>query len=400
MDVSMADRLRRLPRFVMMETRRRANEARARGIDVISLDVGEPDQPMPPHVVAALVRASADSSSHGHPTAGAWGMPAFRTAVAARYASRYGVALDPVTEVVTLMGSKEANHHLAMALLEAGNIALVPDPAYPAYAPNAVLAGAEVRTVPLRPERDYLVDFDAIRADVARRARVLWLSYPNNPTAAVAPLEFFAAAVEFARRNDVLLVSDNPYSEIAFDGVVPPSILEVDGAKEVAVELNSLSKTYNMARLRIGMAVGNAEVIAAVAAVKENVDSGPFDAVQYAGIAALEGPQDVVEQNAAVYARRRDIAMGGLRAAGLRASPPMATFYVWAQVPAGISSAEYAQSLLDRAGVVVIPGSAYGERGEGYVRISLAAVADDRLREAMDRLVGASDHLANVRVAN
>ena len=399
MDVHRADRLQRLPRFPMMETRRRVDEARARGIDVISLGVGEPDQPMAPHVVAALVRASADSSTHGYPTGGAWGMPAFRTAVAARYACRYGVTLDPATEVLALLGSKEANHFLALALLDAGDIALVPDPGYPAYAPNAVLAGADVRTVPLRPERDYLVDFDAIPADVARRARVLWLSYPNNPTAAVAPLDFYATAVAFARRNDVLLVSDNPYSEIAFDGVVPPSILEIEGAKDVAIEFNSLSKTYNMAGLRIGMAVGNAEVVAAMAAVKEHVDCGPFDAVQYAGIAALDGPQDIIEQNAAVYARRRAIAMNGLMAAGLRASTPSATFYVWAQVPGGMSSAEFAQSLLDRTGVAVIPGSAYGGGGEGHVRISLA-VADERLREAMGRLVAVSDRLRVVPSAD
>ena len=394
MDVHRADRLQRIPRFPMMETRRRVDEARARGIDVISLGVGEPDQPMPPHVVAALVRASADSSSHRYPTGGAWGMPAFRMAVAARYASRYGVTLDPATEVLALLGSKEANHHLALALLDAGDIALIPDPGYPAYAPNAMLAGADVRTVPLRPERDYLVDLDAIPADVAGRARVLWLSYPNNPTAAVAPLDFYAAAVAFARRNDVLLVSDNPYSEIAFDGVVPPSILEVDGAKEVAIEFNSLSKTYNMAGVRIGMAVGNADVVAAMAAMKENVDCGPFDAAQYAAIAALDGPQDVIEQNAAVYARRRAIAMDGLMAAGLRASRPRATFYVWAEVPAGISSAEFARSVLDRTGVVVVPGSAYGDGGEGYVRISLA-VADERLREAMGRLVASTRIVIN-----
>jgi LL-diaminopimelate aminotransferase len=326
-------------------------------------------------------------------------MPAFRSAVAARYAWRLGVELDPATEVVALIGSKEANHHLAMALLEAGDIALVPDPGYPAYAASAVLAGAEVWKVPLRAERDHLVDFGAIPADVARRARVLWLNYPNNPTAAVAPIDFYAAAVAFARRHDVLLVSDNPYSEIAFDGVVPASILEVDGAKDVAIELNSLSKTYNMAGLRIGMAVGNSEVVAALAAVKEHVDSGPFDAVQYAGIAALDGPQDVVEQNVAVYTRRRAIAMDGLMAAGLRASPPKATFYIWAEVPAGMSSAEFARSLLDRTGVVVVPGSAYGGGGEGHIRLSLA-VADGRLREAMGRLVAVSDRLGTVPVAD
>ena len=368
-------------------------------MDVINLAGDEPDQPMPPHVVAALVRASADSSSHGYPTGGAWGMPAFRTAVAARYARRYGVELDPATEVLTLIGSKEAHHHLAMALLDAGDIALVPDPGYPAYAPNAVLAGAEVWMVRLRAERDHLIDFDAIPTAVARRARVLWLNYPNNPTAAVAPIDFYAEAVAFARRHDVVLVSDNPYSEIAFDGVVPPSILEVEGAKDVAIELNSLSKTYNMAGLRIGMAVGNPEVVAALAAVKENVDSGPFDAVQYAGIAALDGPQDIVEQNVAVYARRRAIAMDGLMAAGLRASLPKATFYVWAEVPAGIPSAEFARSLLDRTGVVVVPGSAYGRGGEGHVRLSLA-VSDDRLREAMGRLVAVSDRLGAVPLAD
>jgi LL-diaminopimelate aminotransferase len=399
LDVQKADRLNRLPRFALTETRRRVREARERGVDVISLGVGDPDQPTPPHVVAALVRAAADQSTRGYPTGEVRGMPAFREAVAARYATRYGVALDPATEVMALLGSKEGNHHVAMALLDPGDAALVPDPSFPAYAPNALLAGASVETVPLRAERDYLIDFDGIPADVAAQARILWLNYPNNPTAAVAPLDFYATAVEFARRNEVLLISDNPYSEIAFDGVVPPSILEVEGAKDVAIEFNSLSKTYNMAGFRIGMAVGNPDVVGAIAQVKENVDSGMFDAIQYAGIAALEGPQDVIEQNAVAYGRRRAVAIDGLRAAGLWTSTPQATFYVWARIPAGISSAEFAESLFDLTGVVVIPGPAYGVQGEGYIRISLA-VADDRLHEAMDRLVAVSDRLEPIAVAH
>ena len=388
-----ADRLKQLPPYLFAQIRQKIREAKERGIDVISLGVGDPDQPTPAHVVEALARAAADPANHQYPTDEEKGMLAFRRAVAGWYERRFGVRLDPETQVLALIGSKEGNHHLALAVLNPGDVALIPDPGYPAYLGSAIFAGAEVVRVPLRAEKDFLLDFDDIAPDVAARARVLWLNYPNNPTTAVAPLEFYQRAVDFARAHDLVLVSDNPYSEIAFDGVRTHSVLEAAGAFEVAVEFNSLSKPYNMTGWRIGMAVGNANLISAIAQVKENTDSGPFNPIQYAAIAALEGPQDVIQQNIAVYQRRRDLVVETLRSIGLSVDPPAATFYVWAPLPSGIKSIDFASRLLELAGVVVTPGIGYGLHGEGYIRLSLT-VPDTRLEEAMRRIRQAGPQLA------
>lgn len=392
MDVQKSKRLVELPPFLFMETRRRIAEAQARGVDVISLGIGDPDGPTPAHIIDALARAAADPANHKYPPGASRGMTAFREAVAARYHRRFGVQLDPGNEVLALIGSKEANLHLALGLLNPGDLAMVPDPGYPAYESSAILAGARTVRMPLRAANGFLPDFDAMLSVDATATKLVWLSYPNNPTTAVAPLEFFRRAVDFAHRYDVLLVNDNPYSEISFDGVRVPSILEVDGAKDVAIEFSSLSKTYNMAGWRLGMAVGNESALAAIRQVKENTDVGPFPAVQLAGVAALEGPQTAVAEQNAVYQRRRDRVIATLRGIGLDAEPPKATFYVWVALPDGVRSTEYAAALLDATGVVVTPGIGYGSQGEGYIRISLAT-PDDRLDEALHRISAAAERL-------
>lgn len=390
--VAKAERLNKLPPYLYVQIRKKVREAQERGVDVISLGVGDPDQPTPQHIIDALAKAANDPANHQYPTGEQKGMPAFRKTVAAWYARRFGVTLDPESEVLALIGSKEGNHHLALAVLNPGDTAIVPDPGYPAYLASAIFAGATVERVPLRAENKFLLDFDDVPADLAKRAKVIWLSYPNNPTTAVAPLDFWQRAVDWCKRNDVVLVSDNPYSEISYDGYVTTSALQAKGAKDVTVEFNSLSKPYNMTGWRLGMAVGNKDLIAAIDQVKENTDSGVFNAVQYAGIAALEGPQDIVERNIAVYKRRRDLVIETLRDIGLEVEPPKATFYIWAPTPRGTTSMEFAGRLLDLCGVVVTPGIGYGSLGEGFVRMSLST-PDKRLDEAMGRIRKVKDQL-------
>ncbi len=380
-----ADRLGKLPPYLFVQIRNKIREAKERGIDVISLGVGDPDQPTPGHVVQALQAAAEDPANHQYPTDEEKGMLRFRESVAGWYAERFGVRLDPEREVLALIGSKEGNHHLCLAALNPGDTAILPDPGYPAYFASAVFAGAVVERIPLRREDGWLPRFDQISEDLARRARLLFLCYPNNPTGAVAPLEFYQQAVDWAKRYDVILVNDNPYSEIAYDGYRTASILQANGAMDVAVEFNSLSKPYNMTGWRIGMAVGNPELIAGISQVKENTDSGIFNAIQYAGIAALEGPQEPTRNLIAVYQRRRDLVLETLRGIGLDPDTPKATFYVWSPTPNGMKSADFAAEVLDKAGVVVTPGLGYGQHGEGYFRISLT-VPDARLEEAMARI--------------
>jgi LL-diaminopimelate aminotransferase len=380
-----ADRLGKLPPYLFVQIRNKIRDAKERGIDVISLGVGDPDRPTPGHVVQALQSAAEDPANHQYPTDEEKGMLRFRESAANWYGDRFDVRLDPEREVLALIGSKEGNHHLCLAVLNPGDVALLPDPGYPAYFASAIFAGADVERIPIERENGYLPRLDRISPDLARRARLLFLNYPNNPTAAVAPLEFYQEAVRWARDNDVVLVNDNPYSEIAYDGYRTVSILEADGAIDVAVEFNSLSKPYNMTGWRIGMAVGNADLIAGISQVKENTDSGIFNAVQYAGIAALEGPKESTHELIGVYERRRDLVLDTLRAIGLDPDTPRATFYVWSPTPAGTSSIDFASQVLEKAGVVVTPGIGYGQRGEGFFRISLT-VPDARLEEAMSRL--------------
>jgi LL-diaminopimelate aminotransferase len=398
MTIKKAERLNKLPPYLYVQIRKRVREAQARGIDVISLGVGDPDQPTPQHVIDALSKAANDPANHQYPTGEEKGMPAFRKSVAAWYSRRFGVTLDPDTEVLALIGSKEGNHHLALATLDPGDTAIIPDPGYPAYLASAIFAGAIVERVPLRRENGFLLDFADISPELAKRTKVLWLSYPNNPTTATAPLDFWQRAVDFCRANDIVLVSDNPYSEIRYDGFETTSALQAKSAKDCAVEFNSLSKPYNMTGWRVGMAVGNADLIAAIDQVKENTDSGIFNAVQYAGIAALEGPQDVVQKNIAVYQKRRDLVVGTLREIGLKVDPPKATFYIWAPIPEGTTSMDFAGRLLDLCGVVVTPGIGYGSLGEGFVRISLST-PDARLEEAMSRIRKVKDQLSPAATA-
>lgn len=381
--VQTAERLHQLPPYLFVQIRQKEREAKGRGIDVISLGVGDPDHPTPGHVIEALCAAAHDPTLHVYPPDEERGMAEFRQAIARWYQRRFGVQADPDQEVLALIGSKEGNHHLALAYLNPGDIALIPDPAYPAYVASAIFAGAQVVRLPMTAEGGWLPDLTAIPGDLARRAKVLWLNYPNNPTTAVASAAFWRDVTAWSRETDTLVVNDCPYSEIAFAG--QPASLLSGGLEAPIVEFNSLSKPYNMTGWRIGMAVGNADIIAALRKVKENTDSGIFGAVQRAGVAALDGPQDNIAAMLQIYRRRRDLVVATWRDLGLPLDAPAATFYVWAPIPAGRQSIEFAGELLERTGVVVTPGVGYGNQGDGYVRMSLT-MRDERLQEAMQRL--------------
>jgi LL-diaminopimelate aminotransferase len=358
-------------------------KARQKGVDVIRLDMGNPDMPPPEEVVEALCQSARLPDKHGYP--GYKGTPELRGAMAEYYRRRFGVGLDPETQVVPLIGSKEGIVNLALACLDPGDLALIPDPGYTPYTMGVYLAGAEVYTFPLLAENEFLPDFGAIPGDVANRASLMWLNYPNNPTGATADLGFFAQAVNFARQHDILLCHDVPYCDIAYDGYVPPSLLQVEGAIEVAVELNSLSKTYSMAGWRVGMAVGNAEALSSLARVKTNMDSGVFFPIQEAAVRALSVDPAWVGALNEVYRERMEIIADALNDIGMPFSRPRATLYLWAQVPPGWSSEKFALALLEGTGVSLSPGTFFGPAGEGYVRISVTAPTD-RVQEAMERL--------------
>ncbi len=383
--MELAERLKRLPPYLFAEIDRKKREVRARGVDVIDLGIGDPDLPTPPHIIHALKIAAADPENHRYPSYE--GLPGFRQAVADWYAKRFNVRLDPEQEVLTLIGSKEGTAHMPLAFVNPGEIVLVPDPGYPVYAAGTWFAGGEVHWMPLRRENRFLPDIDAIPADVARRAKLMYLNYPNNPTAAVATRDFFARVVAFARSHGILVCHDLMYSELKFDGFEPPSILEVEGARDVAVEFHSLSKTYSMTGWRLGFCVGNAKAVAGLGKIKTNVDSGVFQAIQYAGIAALTGPQELAEQSRRTYQQRRDIVVQGLNALGWDVDIPKGTFFVWAPVPGGLDSRRFATRLLEEVGVVVTPGVGFGPSGEGFYRIAIT-VTEARLAEAMTRLKG------------
>jgi LL-diaminopimelate aminotransferase len=378
-----AQRLLALPPYLFAELDRMKQEQIKKGVDIISLGIGDPDLPTPPHIIRALADTAADPANHQYPSYE--GMPAFRKAAAEWYRSRFGVALDPAKEVLTLIGSKEGIGHLPLAFVNPGDVVLVPDPGYPVYAAGTLFAGGESYFLPLTPARNFLPDLEAIPADILRRAKILWLNYPNNPTGAVAPLEFLVQAVEFARRHRLILAHDAPYSEIAFDGYRPDSVLAVPGAREVAIEFHSVSKTYNMTGWRVGFAVGNPEILTGLGRVKQNLDSGVFQAVQYAGIAALTGPQTCVADNCRIWQERRDVLIGGLRELGFAVSSPKATFYAWVPVPRGFTSSTFCVELLVKTGVVVTPGNGFGAAGEGFVRAAFT-VKVERIREALDRI--------------
>ena len=379
-----AKRIEKLPPYLFAEISRKIAEKRSQGVDVVSFGIGDPDMPTPQHLIDSLREASLDAANHRYPETK--GLSELREAIVRWYERRFGVSLDPQREVLPLIGSKEGTGHIALCFIDPGDVALVPDPGYPVYAVGTMFAGGEAYYLPLREENGFLPDLEAVPAEVLRKAKALWLNYPNNPTGAVADLAFFERAAAFAREHGLAVLHDGPYSEVAFDGYRPPSFLEAEGAREVGIEFHSLSKSYNMTGWRIGMAVGNAEIIDALMRVKSNLDSGIPQAIQRMAIAALEGPQECIEEHNLVYQRRRDRLVTALRGLGLRVSPPKASLYVWARVPEGTTSVQYATQLLDEAGVVVTPGTGYGPSGEGYVRLSLT-LPDERLEEGVRRLV-------------
>jgi len=376
-----SSRLDRLPPYLFAELERKIAERQAAGVDVISLGIGDPDTPTPERVVSSLAEAARDPATHRYPSNR--GRPELREAVTAFYRRRFGVELDPESEVIPAIGAKECVFNINLAFLDPGTTALAADPGYPVYTGGPLLAGAEPALMPLLPERGFAPDLDAIPAEERGRARLMYLNYPNNPTGAVAPEGLFERAVQFAREHDVLVVHDASYTETTFDGYVAPSFLATPGAKQVGVEVFSLSKGWNMTGWRTAALVGNAEACEAYWRLKTNIDSGLFEAVQLAAAAALEaGPPG---QMARLYERRRDLVCAALREIGVEVTPPKGTIYVWAPVPDGHSSASYCELVLEEAGVVVSPGSSYGPNGEGFFRISLT-VPDERLSEALERL--------------
>ncbi|MBC7230123.1 MAG: LL-diaminopimelate aminotransferase [Actinobacteria bacterium] len=381
--MKVARRIAELPPYLFAEIDRIIEEKRSRGVEVINFGVGDPDLPTPPHVVERLSAEAARPENHRYPSYR--GMARYREAAAEWFRNRFGVGLDPEREVLALIGSKEGIAHLPLALLDPGDLALVPDPAYPVYRTSVTFCGGIPMEVPLEEGEGFLPRLRDIPEETWRCAELIFLNYPNNPTAAVADHAFLEELVFYARRHQVVIAHDLAYSEITYDGYVAPSVLEIDGAKELAVEFHSLSKTYNMTGWRVGFAVGGRDIISAFAAVKENIDSGVFNAVQLAAVSALEGPQDCVEANREIYRRRRDMLVEGLRSLGWEVDPPRATLYVWMKVPEGYDSAAFARELLEKAEVVVAPGSAYGRRGEGYVRFSLT-LPDGLIREGIERM--------------
>ncbi len=380
-----AKRIRNLPPYLFARIEQLIADKKAQGVDVISLGIGDPDVPTPDHIIEAAEKELRIPANHQYPSSA--GMPAYRRAVADWYARRFGVELDPQREVVSLIGSKEGIAHLPWCFVDPGDVVLVPDPGYPVYAGGTILAGGIPHPVPLTAGNGFLPDLAAIPAETARRAKVMFINYPNNPTGAVASKEFFARVVDFAREYGILVCHDAAYSEIAFDGYRPPSFLEVAGAREVGIEFHSVSKTYNMTGWRAGWAAGNAGAVEALGRLKSNLDSGVFQVVQYAAIAALNGPQDGVQSLCEMYRERRDLVVDTLNDLGWRLTRPRATFYIWAPVPAGHDASSFAEMVLEKAGVVITPGTGYGTYGEGYFRISLT-LPTPRLVEAMERLRG------------
>lgn len=383
-----AQRLDLVPPYLFGEIAALKQKALAEGRDLIDLGIGDPDQPTPRSIIRAIQKFVEDPETHRYDESQA-GVPDFLKAVAEWYQRRFGVVLDPEREVLLLIGSKEGLAHLPWAILNPGDVSLVPDPAYTVYRVNTLLAGGEVYVMPLKAERSYLPDLSEIPSEVARKAKLLFLNYPNNPTGAVAPLSFFQQVVEFARDYDLLVCHDCAYSEVSYDGYKPVSFLQAEGAKEIGIEFHSLSKSFNMTGWRVGFAVGNAEALEALRVLKSNVDSKQFPAVTLAGAYALRHAWAEMEPTLRLYQRRRDILVEGLNSIGWKLEKPKATFYVWAPVPQGTTSLEFAKYLLESAGVLVIPGIGYGEYGEGYIRMSITVLGDrngERIAEAVERI--------------
>ena len=376
-----ADRINSLPPYLFAAVDKAKQEAIRKGVDVINLSIGDPDMPTPAHIIEAMKKSLENPAHHRYPSYE--GMLSFRTAAARWYKKTMNVDLNPEDEVLTLLGSKEGIAHIPLAFLNPGDISLVPDPAYPVYNIGSILADGKPYKMPLLAQNDFLPDLDAIPSNIAKKAKLMFLNYPNNPTSAIASLKFFEEVVDFANENDILVIHDNAYSEMTYDGYKAPSFLNVSGAKNVGIEMHSLSKTYNMTGWRLGFAVGNREIIAGLGKVKTNVDSGAFESVQEAGISALNGSQDCVREMNRVYKQRRDALLSGLKELGFDVKPLKATFYVW--VPVKGSSLDFTKMLLEKTGIVATPGVGFGEYGEGYIRFALTQPVE-RIREGIERM--------------
>ncbi|MFC1596194.1 LL-diaminopimelate aminotransferase, partial [Candidatus Margulisiibacteriota bacterium] len=372
----------KIPPYLFEEIDRKKREAIAKGVDIINLGIGDPDQPTPSYIVDAMKKAVENGSTHDYPSSS--GEPEFRQSVAKWYKERFDVDVDPANEVTALIGSKEGLAHISLAYIDEGDIALIPSPSYPVYKMWTMMAGGECYFMPLTKDTDFLPDFSAIPADVLKKAKLLYLNYPNNPTGAVTSVEFLKEAVALAKANDLLIIYDNAYCDMVFDDYQAPSILQVPGAKDVAIEFVSLSKSYNMTGWRIAMAAGNTDLIKALRVIKSNADSGQFKAIQQAAITALGSTQSIQDQND-IYTRRRNTLVDGLNSLGWKCDPPKATFYFWIPVPAGETSTSFAAKLLEECGIVTVPGSGYGDTGEGYVRMAIT-VSEERISEAVKRM--------------
>ena len=381
--ITEAKRMKTIPPYLFYRIEQKIAEAKEKGVDIISLGIGDPDRPTPDFIIEEMKRAIYMEENHQYPSSA--GMLSYREAVSDWYKERFHVDIGPKTEVCALIGSKEGIANINYCYIDPGDISLVPDPAYPVYSTGTKLAGGEPYYLPLLEEDNFLPDLDNIPTEVLDKARILWLNYPNNPTGAIAGIEFFEKAVYLAKKYDFMICHDHAYSEMTYDGYVAPSFLEVPGAKDVSIEFGSCSKPFNMTGWRIGFVAGNPEAIKALTTYKSNVDSGAFQAVQYAAIAGLRNPQGIVEEMKEVYASRRDVLIGGLNEMGWRLSLPKATFYVWAPVPKGYTSASFAETVLEKAGVIITPGNGYGEYGEGYFRATLT-LEKERMQEAIDRM--------------
>jgi len=382
-NIEIADRLKNLPPYLFAEIDKIKKKARDEGRDIIDLGVGDPDKPTPMHIIDKLHQAASDPQNHRY--AMDMGLLKLRETIADWYKRRFDVSLDPEKEILPLIGSKEGIAHIPLAFINHGDEVLVPDPCYPPYKSGTILAGGVPYLMPLLAENGFLPDLDAIDYQVAKRAKIMFLNYPNNPTSAIATEEFFKKAIEFANENDIIICHDAAYSEMSYDGYKPKSFLEIEGAKDVGIEFHSLSKTYNMTGWRLGFACGREDVVSALRTVKSNIDSGIFQAVQFAGIIALESDQAHIDELNQMYQRRRDVLVDGLNDLGWKVEKPKATFYVWIPVPPGYTSNELTKSLLEKADIVTTPGVGFGPNGEGYIRMALT-VSEERLREAVERI--------------
>jgi LL-diaminopimelate aminotransferase len=383
MRIEKAKRIEQIPPYLFAEIDKKKQEMRKKGVDLIDLGIGDPDLPTPKLIIERLKTAAENPRNHRYPSYE--GMIEFRTAVARWYEKRFSVHLDPQTEVLSLIGSKEGIAHIPLAFVNPGDYVLVPSPGYPVYRVSTLFAGGTPYFLTLRKENGFLPDLSEIPKEVAKKAKLLFINYPNNPTSAIAEKSFFEEVVSFARRYEIIVCHDAAYSEIAFDGYQPLSFMEVDGAKEVGIEFHSLSKTFNMTGWRIGFAVGQAEIVSTLGRIKTNIDSGVFQAIQEAGVAALNHFDTPLPEIIKIYERRRDVMVKGLREIGLEVDLPKATFYLWFQVPRGYTSAQFAALLIEKAGIVATPGNGFGEAGEGYLRMALT-VDEKRLKEAIERL--------------